>query len=123
MVEGAFVPGDAAVSLVLLPASSYTHFGRVLLLQARNSMISKAAVESAAEAAAPGSKEGAWKWAIRKQVCAASWSAGARACAHDSTLISLAECANVPILYVLQSLLLNCVVQMWDYMEENDIAR
>jgi hypothetical protein len=38
-------------------------------------MISKAAVESAAEAAAPGSKEGAWKWAIRKQVRAASWSA------------------------------------------------
>jgi len=31
-------------------------------------MISKAAVESAAEAAAPGSKEGAWKWAIRKKV-------------------------------------------------------
>jgi 5-formyltetrahydrofolate cyclo-ligase len=42
-------------------------------------MISKAAVESAAEAAAPGSKEGAWKWAIRKQI--------------------------------------------WDYMEENDVAR
>lgn len=39
-----------------------------VLSQARNTMISKAVVESAAEAAAPGSKEGAWKWAIRKQV-------------------------------------------------------
>jgi 5-formyltetrahydrofolate cyclo-ligase len=42
-------------------------------------MVSKAVADSAAEAAAPGSKEGAWKWAIRKR--------------------------------------------MWDYMEENDIAR
>jgi hypothetical protein len=32
-------------------------------------MITRAAVESEAEAAAPGSKEGAWKWAIRKKVC------------------------------------------------------
>lgn len=42
-------------------------------------MVSKAVAESAAETAAPGSKEGAWKWAIRKQ--------------------------------------------MWDFMEEHDIAR
>lgn len=42
-------------------------------------MISKAAADTASEATAPGSKEGAWKWAIRKK--------------------------------------------MWDYMEENDIAR
>ncbi|WIA34178.1 hypothetical protein OEZ86_012536 [Tetradesmus obliquus] len=47
--------------------------------QARTAMVSKAVAESAAEVAAPGSKEGAWKWAIRKK--------------------------------------------MWDYMEENDIAR
>jgi len=31
-------------------------------------MISKAALESAEESVAPGSKEGAWKWAIRKKM-------------------------------------------------------
>ena len=42
-------------------------------------MITKAASDVAAETALPGSKEGAWKWELRKK--------------------------------------------MWDYMEENDIAR
>jgi len=36
--------------------------------QARSAMINKAALESAEESAAPGSKEGAWKWAIRKKM-------------------------------------------------------
>eukprot|EP00879_Flechtneria_rotunda_P029915 GHRR01032382.1.p1 GENE.GHRR01032382.1~~GHRR01032382.1.p1 ORF type:complete len:116 (+),score=40.44 GHRR01032382.1:48-350(+) len=31
-------------------------------------MTSQAAAETAAEAAAPGSKDGAWKWAIRKRI-------------------------------------------------------
>lgn len=35
-------------------------------LQARDAMIAQAAVEGAAESALPGSKAGAWKWAIRK---------------------------------------------------------
>jgi 5-formyltetrahydrofolate cyclo-ligase len=42
-------------------------------------MISKAQSDGAADAALPGSKEGAWKWELRKK--------------------------------------------MWDYMEENNIAR
>ncbi len=48
-------------------------------LQARNAMVAKAAVEQAAETSTPGAKEGAWKWALRKQI--------------------------------------------WDYMEENNIAK
>ncbi|KXZ45032.1 hypothetical protein GPECTOR_59g640 [Gonium pectorale] len=47
--------------------------------QARDTMRSQLAADSAAEAALPGSVAGAWKWALRKQI--------------------------------------------WDYMEENDIAR
>lgn len=79
----------------------------VLLLQARNSMISKAAVESAAEAAAPGSKEGAWKWAVRKQVRAASWPAQG---AHDKRGLSGTVCAFPHPLWRLSTTLTSLVV-------------
>eukprot|EP00879_Flechtneria_rotunda_P025703 GHRR01027340.1.p1 GENE.GHRR01027340.1~~GHRR01027340.1.p1 ORF type:complete len:257 (+),score=52.43 GHRR01027340.1:165-935(+) len=60
-IRAAFKPQNVAIAL-------YDAERLRLDQQARDAMTSQAAAETAAEAAAPGSKDGAWKWAIRKRI-------------------------------------------------------